>query len=123
MVMLLVVPGEELPAEATGLFERAKAVREVRPVFQRFEVGFRVGVIVRDMRTTMCLDDTKVCSQQGHGLGGHRGAPVRVDGQLARCNLLLLAAVFDELFRQVGRLTIGNHPARDIAAEDIQDDV
>ena len=36
---------------------------------------------------------------------------------------LLLAAFFNELFGSVSRFAVSNHPARDIAAENIQNDV
>ena len=38
-------------------------------------------------------------------------------------DLLLLAGVFDELFGQAGGFAISDHPAGDIAAEDVKDDV
>ncbi len=60
VMMLVVVPREELLAETSGLFEGPEAVGEARPIFQCFEVGLRVGVVVRDMRATMRLDDTEI---------------------------------------------------------------
>ena len=38
MVVLVVVPGKELLAEAAGIFDRAEAVGEARTVFQGFEL-------------------------------------------------------------------------------------
>ena len=123
VMMRLVVPREELLAEATGLFEGTKVVGKARPVFQRFEVGFRVGVVGADMRAAVRLDDTAISQQQSHGLGSHRGAPVGRDRQLARHNLLLFAALFDELFGSVCRCALGDHPAGHITAENVQNDV
>ena len=65
-MMLLVVPREEFLAEATGLFEGTKAIREVRPVLQCFEVGFREGIVIRDMETAVRFDNTEICQQQGY---------------------------------------------------------
>ena len=38
VVMFMVVPGEEVLAEAAGIFNGAEAVREVGPVLHRFKL-------------------------------------------------------------------------------------
>ena len=43
--------------------------------------------------------------------------------ELTRRDPLLFAGVFDELSGQTGRLAVRDHPAGDVAAEDIEDDV
>ena len=78
MVMLAVVPGEELLAEGARIFERSEAVRELRPVLdypadkdlsagtpvlERLELAVGVGIVVGDMRTAVGL---------GHAQIGHQ---------------------------------------------------
>jgi hypothetical protein len=46
-----------------------------------------------------------------------------VEGQRARSNVVFGHRVSDQLFGQVGGFTERDHPAHDIAAEDIKDDV
>jgi hypothetical protein len=41
MLMLAVVPGEELLTETPGIFNRAEAIRELRSVLESF--GVRLG--------------------------------------------------------------------------------
>src|SRR4030081_2974654 len=47
MPMRLVVPGEEAPAEAAGVLLRSEAVRKLRHVLERLELGFAERVVVR----------------------------------------------------------------------------
>ena len=59
VVLLVVLPREELLAETAGLGEGAEAIRKAGAVLQRFEVGFRVGVVVGDRRAAVPLEDTE----------------------------------------------------------------
>jgi hypothetical protein len=68
VVMIVVVPEKEGLAEAARVFDRAEALRKVRPVFQRTELAFRIRVVVGDMRAGMRFDDAEVGQQMGHGL-------------------------------------------------------
>lgn len=56
MVMLVVVPGEEVLAETARILDRAKSIRIVRPVLHGFEVRFRERVVVADMGAAVSLD-------------------------------------------------------------------
>ena len=69
------------------------------------------------------LGDAQVGEQQRDRLGGHRGAAVGVDGQLAAGDALLGAGRRDELLGQGGGLAGGDHPADGVPAEDVQDHV
>ena len=51
MMMLVVVPAEELFAVCGHLVERLKLLGPVRPVLQRFERGLGVGVVVGHPRS------------------------------------------------------------------------
>jgi hypothetical protein len=46
MVMVLVVPVEELPAETSGVLDAAEAPWEARLIFQGFEMAFGERVVV-----------------------------------------------------------------------------
>src|SRR4051812_17180718 len=67
MVMLLVVPAEEVSAEATGVLDAAEALRKPRPVFECFELRLREGVVIRDVGSRMRLSDPEVREQEGDG--------------------------------------------------------
>jgi hypothetical protein len=49
VVMLGVVPGEEVAAEAACVLERTESVRKVGPVLQGLELRFGEWVVVRDV--------------------------------------------------------------------------
>jgi glycosyltransferase involved in cell wall biosynthesis len=55
MAMFFVVPGKELPGMRPGIFQASEAFRKVGPVFQRSEVTFRIGVVVRHVRAALYL--------------------------------------------------------------------
>ena len=46
-----------------------------------------------------------------------------MDGELTGRDVLFQAGVFDEPLGQFGAFAVGDHPANDVAAENIQDDV
>ena len=56
VTMVLVVPAKKVLAERTAVFDRSEAVGKFRAVLEGFELGFRVGVVVGDMRARMRFD-------------------------------------------------------------------
>ena len=60
VVMPVVIPGEELLAEAAGILNGAKPVGILRPVLQGLEVGFGEWVVVGNMGTAVSLDHAQV---------------------------------------------------------------
>ena len=64
VVVLEVVPVEEVLAEASSVLRGAEAVREVRPVLQRLELALRVRVVVRDVGSRVGLRDAQIGEQQ-----------------------------------------------------------
>ena len=60
MAVMIVIPGEELLAERTGILERPKAFGEARPVFQSAEVAFRIRVVVGDMGAAVGLGNPQI---------------------------------------------------------------
>ena len=77
VMMLGVVPGKEDLAEAAGVLNGAKTIRKLRAVFQGFELTFREGVVVGDMRPAVSLGDAQIGQEQGNRFGGHGGSADR----------------------------------------------
>ncbi len=71
----------------------------------------------------MALGDTQVGHQKGDRLGPHDPAAVGVNGELAGGNLVLADGFLDELLGQFGAFPVRDHPAGNVATEDVEDDV
>ena len=123
MVVVLVVPGEEAAAEVLGVLNAAEARGEFGLVLEGLEVGFGERIVVGGVRPAVRLGDAEVGQHQGGGLGFHRPAAIGVEGQLARRHGVLGQSVIEKGFEQDGALGIGDAPADDPAAEDVEDDV
>ena len=74
MAVLGVVPSKECLAMAPGVFDAAKALREVAAVFHGLELRLRIGVVIRGVGAAVALGHIKVNQQTGHRLGSH-GSP------------------------------------------------
>ena len=68
VLVVVVVPGEECSAEKSGVFDTAETVREIRPVFQRLELGLRKGVVVTRIRPGVGFGDAKIGHEKRHRL-------------------------------------------------------
>src|SRR5437588_2418442 len=123
MAVLFVVPLEKLLAEGAAVLNAAKAIRKIRSVLQGSELAFRIWVVVGNIRSAVALGDTQVGHQERDRLGFHDPAAVGMNGELASRNLVLADGFFDELLGQFGAFPVGDHPAGNVAAEDIDDDV
>ena len=123
VVVLLVVPVEELLAERTGILCRSEPVRELRAVLERFELRFRVRVVVADIGAAVGLGDSKIRKKESHRFGSHARPAVGMHSQLAGLNVLFDEAFFDQSLGQGGKFPKGHHPADDVSAEDVQNDV
>ena len=60
MVVDVVVPVEEVPAERLGVLDRTESFREVRAVLQGFELGFRERVVVGHIGPRVGLGHTQI---------------------------------------------------------------
>ena len=123
MMMLLVVPVEEVLAERTGVLDTPKAAGEIGTVFERLEVRLTIRVVVRYVRARMRLRDAQVRKQKRHSFGGHGGAAVGVQRELLRLDVLTLVGFCDELLGQGSLFTGRHHPANHVSAENVDDDV
>ena len=123
VAMLRVVPIEEALAMGAGILDAAEAFRKVGAIFQGPELRLRERVVVGDVGSAVGLGDVQIDQQLRDGLGAHAGAAVGVQGQRARLDRLLGHGVGDQLLGQLGGLAQRDHPAHDVAAEDVQDHV
>ena len=93
VVVHVVVPVEQRLAVGARILDRAKAVREARPVFEGLELCLGVRVVVGDARSTVALADAEIGVEQREGFGGHRSAAIGVDGDLARLDALTVVGI------------------------------
>ncbi len=63
MMVILVVPLKKRACPRTSISGTAKLSWKARPIFQRLELTFRIGVIVRDVRPRMGLRDAQIGQQ------------------------------------------------------------
>lgn len=71
----------------------------------------------------MGFGDTQIGQEEGDGFRAHGGAAVGMKGELTEGDVLFESGVTDKSLGQLGAFTQGDHPAGDIPAEDIKDDV
>jgi DNA adenine methylase len=119
VTVLVVVPVEEGAAVSAAVLCGSEALGKVGPVLERLALRFGEWVVVRDVRPRVALRDAEVRVQMRDHLRGHRRPAVSVDGQLAGGDSLPLAGLFDELLCERRALAVGDHPADDVAAEDV----
>jgi hypothetical protein len=120
VMMVVVVPVDEVGAVMSRILGGTEAFGEAWAVLERLEVSLGEGVVVGDMGARVGLGDAEIGEEQRHRLGGHRGAAIGVDGELSGGDGLSLARSADQLLGERGGLDGGDHPADDVAAEDIE---
>jgi hypothetical protein len=111
MVVLGVVPVQQVAAAAARMLGRAETVRELGPVLQGLELRLGERVVVRDVRPRVGLGDPEVGQHERHRLRDHRCAAIGVHGELARLDLLPLTALGDQLLGKRRRLALRQQPA------------
>jgi len=119
MPVLRVVPTEELLAMRPRILDRAEARREVRAVFQGFELRLGIRIVIRYVRPAVSFRDVEINEQLRDRFGAHAGAAIGVQGQRAGHDLLFVDGIGDELLGELRGLAVGDHPTDDIAAENI----
>src|SRR5690242_20144920 len=77
VLMMIVVPVEELSTPGTCLLEVAEAPREVGLVLQRLELCLREGVVVGHARSTVTGINTEFAEQIDKAVCGHRCCPAQ----------------------------------------------
>ena len=71
MMMLRVVPREELLAKTAGMLQGAEALRKVRPIFQRLELALGERIVVGYVRAAVGLGYPQIGEHKGHRLRPH----------------------------------------------------
>ena len=123
VAVLGVIPVEVGAAVASCIFNGSKAFGEGGVVFEGFELGFGVRVVVGDVGATVAGGNSKFKQQLLHGGGGHGGATVGMEDGLAGLDAVLGEAILQEVFGELGVLLGGDGPANDEAAEEVNGDV
>lgn len=118
-----VVPLEEALAVGAGVFDAAEPLGEIGTIFERFELGLGVRIVIGDVRPAVGLGDLQIDQQGGHGLAAHAGAAIGVQGKRTRRDVLFGHRLGDQVFGQLCGFTQGEHPAHHVAAEDIENHV
>jgi len=60
VMVLDVVPGEEDLAEGAGVLDGSETIGKLGPVLQGFELAFREGIVIGDVRAAVGFGDTQV---------------------------------------------------------------
>ena len=63
MTMLFVIPAKKGLAKGPGILNRTEPLRKLRTILQRFELGFRVRVVIADMRATVGFGYPKIAEK------------------------------------------------------------
>src|SRR5664279_1448372 len=123
MVMVLIVPIEEAAAERLGVLDAAEALRKLRLVFHGFEVALRERIVIGGVRPAVGFGDAEIGEQECRGLGSHRTAAVGMESKLAFRRGMFGGGVLEQCGEQGGALPVGDTPADDAPAENVDDDV
>ena len=123
VVVFLVVPIEEASAECSGILNAPEVFGEPWLVFQGFEAGLRVGVVVGCVRAAMRLDDPEIAEEQSGRFGFHRSAAIGMQRELAGRDVVLGDGFVEQRLEQGGCFGLGDLPADNAAAVDIEDDI
>ena len=89
VMVRVVVPREQIAADAARVFERAEPVRKLGAVLQGPELRFRERIVVAHARPRMTGVDAQVREEQRDELAPHGRAAVGMDRELLRGDALL----------------------------------
>ena len=110
MMVVTVVPGEELPAEDLGVLDAAEPFWKLRRIFQGFEVAFREGIVVGCVKPAAGFGDAQICQHERSGLCRHGWATVGMEGEFFRRHAMLGDAVLEQRLGQGSILSVGDMP-------------
>lgn len=121
--MFTVIPGEKIMAKLASILYRTEISRELRAIFQRFELRFRVGgghyLHGSDSGSSLLPDppaDRRRFLISCYFPGLHE-APVGPVG------FVVFAGIIDQTFGKDSLFAVSDHPADHILAEYVQDDI
>ena len=96
VIVVVVVPAEEVVPERPAICQGPKAFGKRWAVLQGLELGFGKRVVVGDVGATVRLRDAEIGEEQGDRLARHGRATVRMHREGARLDPLLCAGCGDE---------------------------
>jgi hypothetical protein len=123
VAMLLVVPVEEFPAVRLGVLEAVEAIRIVAVVLHGLVDRLGERVVVAYARSAVGAGDLEEIGEFADLLGLLRRSPIGMDGQRPGLDALRFVALVDEVGRELAVFGGREHPADDVAAEQIEHDV
>jgi hypothetical protein len=121
--VILVVPIEELAAEAPGVSNALEPLRKPRLVFPGFEVAFGERVVVGRVRPIVRTGDAKIGQQKRGRFGLHWATTIGVQRELTSWHSMFGDCLLEQRPKQRGAFGICDAPANHPAAENIQDHV
>jgi len=123
VAVLMIVPVEKRLAKFTRVRETSERLRKLGLILQRLEVRFDVRIVVGNVWPRVRFGHPQIRKQKGNRLGSHGTAAVGVNGEFAWIDALFADGFLDKNSRQLRTLAIGDHPAHDIAAVDVDNHV
>ena len=123
MAVLGIVPAEERSTERLGLALIPEPSGKRGMVLQGFELSLGKRVVIRHLRPAQRAGHAEVSEKLSGALARHWSSPIRVQGQEAGLDAMLQAALLDQPAGQGRVLPVRHHPAHDVAAVDVHDDV
>ncbi len=121
--MLIAVPREEGLAESAAVLNTAEGIEELGAVFHGSELAFRIWVVLGRVGSAVGLGDAQVGHSNTTGLD--RMAEPRSAWRPSWYGWIFCFSQVssDELSGQPGPFPGSHHPADDITAEDVEDDL
>jgi hypothetical protein len=123
MVMVLVVPGEEILAPPPCVREIAEATRIVGLILCRAKARFRERIVIRDARSRVAAFNAELAQELREAVAGHGRASVLVHDKVAGIDTVAADRLGEQLLGQRAVFMGGDHPRDDVAAEQVQHNV
>jgi len=124
MVVLTVVPSDEAAHPLFCGRDAGKWGTWVGgPVLQGSEEGFRIGIVVRNVRTAEGRDDAEPLQGSQHGAAAHRLAVVGMEDEPVGVDVCVVTDRANHLGGEFLALTLVHLPADDATTPDVEHEV
>jgi len=123
MLVMVIIPGEELLTPSSRMGERSEPLRIVGLVLQRLELRLGEGVVVADVRTAEAAHDADGSEELCEALRPHRGAAIGVHRERTAGDAVALDSLGEEVLGELGALPLGEQPANRHATEQVEDHI
>ncbi len=115
----VVEPRDELLAPGPAMHQRRERAGVVRLVLEGLELRLGKGVVVADVGSAEAANHTQRGQQLGEPVRPHRAAAICVDDERARRDAVARDGVGEQLLGVCRVLALGDHPADDHPAEQV----